>query len=79
MPILTKLHLVLVFCIFNQQGYVAFATMQNSLFCWRLLIKSEDYSTNYGFLKRIISADDVVSDAFQWQTRQKQESPKGDF
>ena len=24
----------------------------------------KDYSTNYGFLKRIISADDVVSEAF---------------
>ena len=37
-------------------GYVAFAMMQNSLFWWRFSIKSEDYSTNYGFLKRIISA-----------------------
>ena len=27
---------------------------------------------NYGFLKRIISADDVVSDAFRWYTRQNE-------
>ena len=27
---------------------------------------------NYGFLKRIISADDVVSDAFRWHTRQNE-------
>ena len=33
---------------------------------------SEDYSTNYGFLKRIISAYDVVSDAFRWHTRQNE-------
>ena len=31
-----------------------------------MYIKSKDYSTNYGFLKRIISADDVVSDAFRY-------------
>ena len=36
------------------------------------LIKSEDYLKNYGFLKRIILADDVVSDAFQWYTRQNE-------
>ena len=35
------------------------------------LIKSEDYSKNYGFLKQIISADDVVSDAFQWVDKMK--------
>ena len=39
--------------------------MRNSLFWWRFSIKSEDYSKNYGLLKRIISADDVVSDAFK--------------
>ena len=38
----------------------------------KVLDKSEDYSTNYGFLKRIISADDVVSDSFQWHTRQNE-------
>ena len=37
-----------------------------------VLDKSEDYSTNYGFLKQIISGDDVVSDAFQWHTRQNE-------
>ena len=36
------------------------------------LIKSEDFSINYGFLKQIISADDVVSDTFQWHTRQNE-------
>ena len=37
-------------------------------------IKSEDNSTNYGFFKkRIISADDVVSDAFKWQITGLQE------
>ena len=41
-------------------------------FLWRFSIKSEDYSTNYGFLKRIISADDVVSDAFRWHSRQNE-------
>ena len=46
--------------------------MQNSLFWWRFSIKSEDYFTNYGFLKRIISADDVVSEAFRWHTRQNE-------
>ena len=30
-----------------------------------MCIKSKDYSTKYDFLKRIISADDVVSDAFR--------------
>ena len=27
---------------------------------------------NYGFLKRIISADDVVSGTFQWHARQNE-------
>ena len=45
--------------------------MRNRVFfLWRFSIKSEDYSTNYGFLKRIISADDVVSDAFRWHHKQ---------
>ena len=66
MPNFKKLHLVQELCIFdwNQQGYVAFAAMRNSLFWRRFLIKSEVYSTNYGFLNRIIPADEVVSDAF---------------
>jgi len=38
--------------------------MLNSLFFLRFFIKSEDYSTYYGFLNRIISADEVVSEAF---------------
>ena len=29
-------------------------------------------ATNYSFLKQIISADDVVSDAFHWHTRQNE-------
>ena len=39
--------------------------MQNGVIIWwRFSIESEDYSTELRFLKRIISADDVVSDAF---------------
>ena len=41
--------------------------MQNKVFfdeAW-FLIKFEDYSMNYDFLTRIMSADDVVSDAFR--------------
>ena len=46
--------------------------MRNSLFWWRFSIKSEDYFTNYDFLKRIILDDDVVSEAFRWHTRQNE-------
>ena len=59
MPIFKKLHLVLDFCIFKP---VRLCSIRNE---WRFSMKSEDYSKNYGFLKQIISADDVVSDAFQ--------------
>ena len=48
--------------------------MQNKVFfdeAW-FLIKFEDYSMNYDFLTRIMSADDVVSDAFRWHTRQNE-------
>ena len=48
------------------QGYVAFATMRNRLFFDEgspLNLKSTPPTTF--FLKRIISADDVVSDAFR--------------
>ena len=42
----------------QKPGYVPFATMRNRAFF------DKDYSTNYGLLKRIISADDVVSEVF---------------
>ena len=53
------------------QGYVAFATMRNRLFFGEgspLNLKTTPPTTF--FLKRIISADDVVSDAFRWHNRQ---------
>ena len=43
------------------------ATMRNGV---RLNLKTTP--RNYGFLKQIISADDAVSDAFRWHTRQNE-------
>ena len=48
----------------NQQGYVAYTTMQNGVIFYEgspLNLKTTPQ--NYSFLKQIISADDVVSDA----------------
>ena len=53
------------------RGYVAFATMRNRLFFDEGYLKTTPPTTF--FLKRIILADDVVSDAFRWHNRQKVE------
>ena len=72
--VFTKLHLVPDFCVFKPATWLCSICnhAEYSLLWWRFSIKSKDYSTNYGFLKRIISADDMVSDAFRWHTKQNE-------
>ena len=58
---------------FQTSKAVAYPTMQNGVFFFyegsRLNLKTTP--RNYGFLKRIISADDVA-DAFRWHTKQNE-------
>ena len=49
---------------FYQQGYVAYTTMRNGVIIDEGSRNLKTTPRNYSFLKRIISADDVVSDAF---------------
>ena len=47
-----------------QQGYVAYTTMRNGVIIDEGSRNPITTPRNYSFLKRIISAADVVSDAF---------------
>ena len=65
MPVFTKLHLVLDFCIFKPARLCSICSdAEWSLFYEGSLLNLKTTPRNYSFLKRIISADDAVSDAF---------------
>ena len=65
-PIFTKPHLVLDFCVFKPARLCSICNDAEVFFDEgsRLNLKTTPRS-NYGFLKRIISADDVVPGAFR--------------